>query len=165
GIIGNTDLLLDSPLAPGQRKCADVVRQCSAALVTVIDDILDFSKIEAGKLDLSCDDFNLADSLDAVVSMTRVAAQGKGLKLAATLADDVPHGVKGDDNRLRQVLLNLVTNAVKFTEVGGVDIGVELAAANAERGTVRLTVRDSAVGIPLEAKGQLVDAFYQVDGS
>src|SRR5262249_5604889 len=131
GIIGNTDLLLDSPLAPGQRKCADVVRQCSAALVTVIDDILDFSKIEAGKLDLSCDDFNLADSLDAVVSMTRVAAQGKGLKLAATLADDVPHGVKGDDNRLRQVLLNLVTNAVKFTEVGGVDIGVELAAANA----------------------------------
>ena len=165
GIIGNTDLLLDSPLAAGQRRCAEVVRQCGAALITVIDDILDFSKIEAGKLDLACDDFSLADSLEAVVSMTRVAAQGKGLKLTATLADDVPHGVKGDDNRLRQILLNLVTNAVKFTETGGVDIGVELAAATAERITVRFTVRDSGIGIPLEAQAQLFDAFYQVDGS
>jgi signal transduction histidine kinase/DNA-binding response OmpR family regulator/integral membrane sensor domain MASE1 len=165
GIIGNTDLLLDSPLAPGQRRSAEVVRQCGAALITVIDDILDFSKIEAGKLDLACDDFNLAESLEAVASMTRVAAQDKGLKLAVAIGDDVPRDVKGDQNRLRQILLNLVTNAVKFTEAGGVDIAIELATASAERVTIRFTVRDTGIGISLEAQAQLFDAFYQVDGS
>ena len=165
GIIGNTDLLLDLPLAPSQRRSAEVVRQCGAALITVIDDILDFSKIEAGKLDLACDDFNLGELLEAVASMTQVAAQNKGLNLAVAIGDDVPQGVKGDENRLRQILLNLVTNAVKFTEAGSVDIGIELVAASAERVMVRFTVRDTGIGIALEAQAQLFDAFYQVDGS
>ena len=165
GIIGNTDLLLDSPLAPGQRRSVEVVRQCGAALITVIDDILDFSKIEAGKLDLACDDFDLGESLENVAAMTRVAAQNKGLKLAVALGEDVPRSVKGDENRLRQILLNLVANAVKFTETGGIDIGVELVAADPERIMVRFAVRDTGIGIPLEAQAQLFDAFYQVDGS
>jgi signal transduction histidine kinase/DNA-binding response OmpR family regulator/integral membrane sensor domain MASE1 len=165
GIIGNTDLLLDSPLAPSQRRSADVVRQCGTALITVIDDILDFSKIEAGKLDLAYEDFNLEESLEAVASMTRVAAQNKGLKLAVAIAADVPRGVKGDENRLRQVLLNLVANAVKFTETGSIDIGVERASASADCVVIRFTVRDTGVGIPLEAQAHLFDAFYQVDGS
>jgi signal transduction histidine kinase/integral membrane sensor domain MASE1/DNA-binding response OmpR family regulator len=165
GIIGNTDLLLDSPLAPSQRRSAEVVRQCGAALITVIDDILDFSKIEAGKLDLACEDFNLGESLEAVASMTRVAAQNKGLKLAVAIGEDVPRSVKGDENRLRQVLLNLVTNAVKFTEVGSIDIGVERTGASADRIMIRFTIRDTGIGIPLEAQSQLFDAFYQVDGS
>jgi signal transduction histidine kinase/FixJ family two-component response regulator len=165
GIIGNTDLLLDSPLAPSQRKSAEVVRQCGAALITVIDDILDFSKIEAGKLDLACDDFDVAGSLEAVASMMRVTAQNKGLKLATEFDDRLPRAVKGDENRLQQILLNLVANAVKFTESGGIEISAELVASTTERATVRFTVRDTGIGIPLEAQAQLFDAFYQVDGT
>ena len=165
GIIGYTNMLLDSSLASGQRRHAEIVRQCGKALLTVIDEILDFSKIEAGKLDLACDDFDLAEALDGVVAMTKVMAQAKGLQLAAAIRSDVPLHLKGDEARLRQVLLNLVSNAIKFTETGGVDIGVELVEASAERAILRFAVRDTGIGIPLEAQAQLFDPFYQVDGT
>jgi len=165
GIMGYTDQLLDSSLAPEQRRSAEIVRQCGKALITVIDEILDFSKIEAGKLELACDHLDLADVLDDVAAMTRVAAQGKGLRLTVAIGDDVPRHVKGDEGRLRQILLNLVSNAIKFTESGSIDIGVELVDAGAERAVVRFAVRDSGIGIPLEAQAYLFDAFYQVDGN
>ncbi len=164
GIIGYTDLLLDSPLAPEQRHCARVARQCGTALMTVIDDILDFSKIEAGKLDLACEDFDLAEALQAVAAMTRVAAENKDLRLTVAIGDGVPCHIKGDEARLRQVLLNLVTNAVKFTEAGGIDIATELVTVDADRVMVRFAVHDTGIGIPLDAQGQLFEAFYQVDG-
>ena len=164
GIIGYTDLLLDSPLAPEQRHCAQVARQCGTALMTVIDDILDFSKIEAGKLDLASDDFDLTETLQAVAAMTRVAAENKGLRLAVAIDDDMPRHLTGDEARLRQVLLNLVTNAVKFTETGGIDMTAEMVETDAESVTVRLAVHDTGIGIPLSAQAQLFEAFYQVNG-
>jgi PAS domain S-box-containing protein len=165
GIIGYTDLLLDSPLNAAQREHARIVRQCGAALITVIDDILDFSKIEAGKLDLACDDFDVVDALDGVAAITRAGAANKGLELKVTVGDGVPRSLKGDEHRLRQVLLNLVSNAVKFTEVGGIDIGVELAKETPQRATLRFTVRDTGAGIPLDAQPRLFDAFFQVEGT
>src|SRR5262249_11529434 len=90
GIIGYTNMLLDSSLASAQRRYAEIVRQCGKALLTVIDEILDFSKIEAGKLDLACDDFDLTEVLDGVMAMTKVTAQAKGLQLAAAIGNDVP---------------------------------------------------------------------------
>jgi PAS domain S-box-containing protein len=165
GIIGYTDLLLDSPLKPAQREHARIVRQCGAALITVIDDILDFSKIEAGKLELANDHFDVMEALDGVAAITRAGAENKGLWLKVTVGDGVPRDLKGDEHRLRQVLLNLVSNAVKFTETGGIDIGVELAEETPHRTTLRFTVRDTGVGIPLDAQSRLFDAFYQVEGT
>ena len=165
GIIGYTDLLLDSPLNPGQREQARIVRQCGNALITVIDDILDFSKIEAGKLDLACDHFDLAEALDGVAAIMGAAAANKGLQLTVAVAAGVPRGLKGDEHRLRQVLLNLVSNAVKFTESGSVDIGVETVTEAPDRVRLRFIVSDTGVGIPLEAQPRLFDAFYQVEGT
>jgi signal transduction histidine kinase/DNA-binding response OmpR family regulator len=165
GIIGYTDLLLDSPLNPTQRERAQVVRQCGTALMTVIDDILDFSKIEAGKLELAADPFDLFDALEGVAAMMQPAAQGKGLRLTVDIGDGVPHGLRGDENRLRQILLNLTSNAIKFTEDGCIDIGVELVGATLAQVTLRFTVRDSGIGIPPEAQARLFEAFYQVEGT
>jgi signal transduction histidine kinase/ActR/RegA family two-component response regulator len=165
GIIGYTDLLLDSRLDPRQREQVRVVRQCGNALLTVIDDILDFSKIEAGKLDLANDPFDLQDALDGVTAMTGAAAANKGLRLTVAVADGVPRGVRGDEHRLRQVLLNLVSNAVKFTERGGIDIAVEPVTVTPDHARLRFTVSDTGIGIPLDAQPRLFDAFYQVEGT
>ncbi len=165
GIIGYTDLLLDTPLNAAQREHARIVRQCGTALITVIDDILDFSKIEAGKLDLACDHFDVVEALDGVAAITRAGAENKGLRLKVAVGDGVPGGLKGDEHRLRQILLNLVSNAVKFTETGGIDIAVELVEETPQRTTLRFTVRDTGVGIPLDAQSRLFDAFYQVEGT
>jgi CheY-like chemotaxis protein len=165
GIIGYTDLLLDSPLNAEQREQARVVRQCGTALITVIDDILDFSKIEAGKFDLICDDFDLVEALDGVAAMTRTSAANKGLQLNVAVGPDVPQVLRGDEHRLRQILLNLVSNAVKFTERGGIDVEVERVAETPERTMLRFTVRDTGIGIPLDAQPRLFDAFYQVEGT
>ncbi|HUL10171.1 MAG TPA: PAS-domain containing protein [Candidatus Acidoferrum sp.] len=165
GIIGYTDLLLDSRLDPRQREQVRVVRQCGNALLTVIDDILDFSKIEAGKLDLANDPFDLQEALAGVAAITGAAAANKGLRLTVAVADGVPRGLCGDEHRLRQILLNLVSNAVKFTERGGIDIAVEAVTATPDRARLRFTVSDTGIGIPLDAQQRLFDAFYQVEGT
>jgi PAS domain S-box-containing protein len=165
GIIGYTDLLLDSRLNPSQREQVRVVRQCGNALITVIDDILDFSKIEAGKLDLAHDPFDLQEALDGVAAITGAAAANKGLQLKVAVAAGVPRGLRGDEHRLRQVLLNLVSNAVKFTESGGIDIAVASVTETPDRVCLRFTVSDTGIGIPLEAQPRLFDAFYQVEGT
>ena len=163
GIVGYTELLLDSLLAPEQRRHARTVLECGTALVTVINDVLDFSKIEAGKFDLVSEQFDLVEVMHGVASITRAAAENKGLQLSVTIGDGVPSAVIGDPNRFRQIVLNLVTNAVKFTDKGAVDIEVDLIAATSQQATIRVAVRDTGIGIPAEAQSSLFEKFYQVE--
>jgi PAS domain S-box-containing protein len=162
GIIGYTDLLLDSPLSPEQRTHANTVLQCGTALVTVINDVLDFSKIEAGKFDLVIEQFDLIETIEGVASITRAAAENKGLRLSVVIGEGVPNTVVGDPNRFRQIILNLVTNAVKFTNEGGVAIHADMISATAERAMIRVTVSDTGIGIPADAQSRLFEKFYQV---
>lgn len=165
GVIGYADLLLDSPLTPEQRRNAQTVHQCGTALVTVINDILDFSKIEAGKFDLVHEQFDLVEVIEGVASIVRAAAENKGLQLSVTIGDGVPITVIGDPNRFRQIVLNLATNAVKFTDKGTVDIDADMISATSERATLRVTVWDTGSGIPIEAQARLFEKFYQVGGN
>ena len=161
GVMGYTDLLLDSRLTAEQRKHANAVRECGAALVTVINDILDFSKIEAGRFDLVNDQFDLIDVVSGVASISRVTAENKGLRLSVEIGEGVPNTVVGDANRLRQIVLNLVTNAVKFTREGAVDVAVALVSATAERVSIRVSVRDTGIGISPADQAHLFERFYQ----
>src|SRR6185312_10051327 len=161
GVMGYTDLLLDSRLTAEQRKHANAVRECGAALVTVINDILDFSKIEAGRFDLVNDQFDLVDVVSGVASISRVTAENKGLRLSVEIGEGVPNTVVGDANRLRQIVLNLVTNAVKFTREGAVDVAVALVSATAERVSIRVSVRDTGIGISPADQAHLFERFYQ----
>ena len=163
GIVGYTELLLDSPLAPEQRRHARTVLECGTALVTVINDVLDFSKIEAGKFDLVSEQFDVVDVIHGVASIARAAAENKGLQLSVTIGDGVPSAVIGDPNRFRQIVLNLVTNAVKFTDKGTVDIEADLIAATSEQATIRVVVRDTGIGISAEAQPHLFEKFYQAE--
>jgi CheY-like chemotaxis protein len=165
GVIGMTDLLLDSQLDHGQRETAETIRSSAQALLTVINDILDFSKIEAGKLDLESIEFAPRELLDQVVRMMRVSAGAKGLALTGTVAESVPALVRGDAGRLRQILVNLCGNAVKFTERGSVTVSVDAVPAESCRTKLRLEVRDTGVGIPADRVHTLFKPFSQVDAS
>jgi signal transduction histidine kinase/CheY-like chemotaxis protein len=165
GVIGMTDLLLDTPLDRGQRETAETIRSSAHALLTIINDILDFSKIEAGKLDLDSTQFAPRELLDHVVRMMLVSAEAKGLALKAEVADSVPALVRGDAGRLRQILVNLCGNAVKFTERGGVTVVVNAAPSAMGGMMLRLEVRDTGVGIPADRVHTLFRPFSQVDAS
>jgi PAS domain S-box-containing protein len=164
GIVGYSELLLDSSLSADQRRYARTVLECGTALVTVINDVLDFSKIEAGKFDLTSEPFDLVEVIDGVASIVRAAAENKGVRLAVAIGDGVPNAVVGDPNRFRQIVLNLATNAVKFTDEGTVNIEADLVSATSEKATIRITVRDTGIGIPIEAQSRLFEKFYQVCG-
>jgi PAS domain S-box-containing protein len=173
GILGMTELLLGTGLDDTQRRFARTAHRSGTALLQVINDILDFSKIEAGKLEIELADFDLRAALDDVTDLLAHRARGKGLALDCRVGADVPACVRGDAMRLRQVLLNLIGNAVKFTESGG--IVVEAAWRHADAGacarapgdacTLEFCVTDTGIGIPSEAIGGLFQAFNQVDGS
>ena len=165
GIFGMTDLLLETPLGPEQRDFLTTVRRCSENLLTVINDILDFSKIEAGKLELDVREFNLSAVLDDAMVVHAPRAAAKGLELASLIHADVPRAVRGDAGRLAQVLLNLVGNAVKFTERGEIVVRVTLAQQSDDHATVRFAVSDTGIGIPLDKRHRLFGSFSQVDGS
>jgi signal transduction histidine kinase/CheY-like chemotaxis protein len=165
GVIGMTDILLDTQLDQGQRETAETIRSSAQALLTVINDILDFSKIEAGKLDLEAIEFAPRELLDQVVRMMRVSAEAKGLALTGMVAASVPALVRGDAGRLRQILVNLCGNAVKFTERGSVTVSVDATAAASGRTKLRLEVRDTGVGIPPDRVHTLFKPFSQVDAS
>jgi PAS domain S-box-containing protein len=165
GVMGMTGLLLDTGLDDEQRRYAKTVQQCADALLTLINDILDYSKFEAGKLALETIDFDLSDLLDSVGQLHGARAHGKGIDLATFVEPDVPDRLRGDPGRLRQILLNLVANAIKFTEHGGV--AVEVFSLGNVEGEVhlRFEVTDSGIGIPSEVLPALFQKFTQADSS
>ncbi|HET7791186.1 MAG TPA: response regulator [Gemmatimonadales bacterium] len=165
GVLGMTDLLLATSLSAEQRRFADTVRASAEALLDIINDILDFSKVEAGRLELESAPFDLRETVEEVCDLLFQRAQAKGLELVSAIAEDVPTALIGDAGRIRQILLNLLGNAVKFTEAGEVGVRVKLAGAAGERARLRLEVWDTGIGIPPEVQARLFTAFTQADAS
>ena len=169
GIVGTTDLLLRTPLSEKQRLFAQTVANSGQALLKIINDVLDFSRIEAGKLELERKDFNLRESVEDAANLLAGAAHKKGLELVCLLPQNLPQMVTGDAGRLRQVLLNLISNAIKFTESGEVVISVAPARTATATANVpallRFEVRDTGVGLARDAPEKIFDAFVQSDGS
>jgi PAS domain S-box-containing protein len=165
GVIGMTGLLLDTQLDENQRRYAEIVRTSGEALLTIINDILDFSKIEAGKLKLEIMDFDLNALLDDFADLLAVKILGKGLEFICAADPQVPVYLKGDAGRLRQVLINLVGNALKFTSAGEIVVQVGLVSENLESAVLRFSVRDTGIGIDMEKRDMLFQMFTQADGS
>ncbi len=165
GVIGMTGLLLDTELNSEQRTYAETAHACGESLLTIINDILDFSKIEAGKLDLEMLDFDLGTLLDDFAASLALQAQEKGLEFICALAPDVPHLLCGDPGRLRQVLFNLVGNALKFTQAGEIAVRVNLISEHDRQAVLRFSVKDTGIGIPAEKHAQLFQKFTQADTS
>jgi signal transduction histidine kinase/FixJ family two-component response regulator/HPt (histidine-containing phosphotransfer) domain-containing protein len=163
GILGMAHLLLEMPLGAPQRHYATTIRDSGQALLTILNDILDFSKIEAGKLELESADFDPTDVVASVIGLLAPRARDKGIDLRGAVGTDVPRARRGDAGRLRQVLLNLVGNAVKFTDRGSVRLEVGLAGAIAERALLRFQIIDTGPGIAPEAQQRLFRDFTQVD--
>jgi len=165
GVIGMTELLLAHDLTPHQRRYVQIAKSSADALLVVINQILDFSKIEAGKLELETIDFDLRTLVEEVCEMLAHRAASKGLELAYRLDDSVPTALRGDPARLRQILINLVNNAVKFTDRGDIIVHVTRQEAPADRVMLRLAVSDTGVGIPADRRERLFKAFSQIDAS
>jgi PAS domain S-box-containing protein len=165
GILGMTDLALDTELTRVQREYLGMVKLSAESLLNVINDILDFSKIEAGKLQLDPIPFNFRDSLGDTMKTLALRAQQKGLELAYQVQPNVPDALVGDPGRLRQIIVNLVGNAIKFTERGEVVMDVSNDALYDDRVTLHCAVNDTGIGIPPELHEQIFDAFAQADGS
>ena len=165
GILGMTELALDTPLNAEQRQYLETVKSSAGALLRVLNDILDFSKVEAGKLELLGSDFDLRKCLDDVAGVVAFGAKQKGLTLELAIAPGTPEWIHGDDARLRQILINLVGNAVKFTAAG--TVGVRVAAeSEAERKVVlRFAVTDTGTGIPIDKQALIFAPFEQGDAS
>ena len=165
GIIGMTELALDTQLTNEQHEYLEMVKTSADYLMAVINDILDFSKIEAGKMDLDPIDFNLRDHLDDTVNALALRAHSKGLELACHVLADVPDGLIGDPGRLRQILVNLIGNAIKFTAEGEVVMHVEKQSQENGEVCLHFAVSDTGIGIPTDKMDRLFKAFSQVDMS
>ena len=165
GVLGMAGLLLDSKLDDDQRQQVKVINASGEALLDLINDLLDLAKVEAGKLELECVDFELPDLVDGVMELLAPRAHGKAIELASCLDAEVPVHLHGDPGRIRQVLLNLVGNAIKFSEEGGVALAIGIDRTDGETSHVRFEIADSGIGIPQEARERLFQNFSQVDPS
>ena len=165
GIIGMTELALDTQLDPEQRHYLRTVKTSAESLLAIVNDILDFSKIEAGKLRFEAIPFSLSSLVFDAVRTQSVAAHKKGLEVIVSLASDVPSRLIGDPTRVRQVISNLLGNAVKFTEWGDISVGVTLEENSAASVLLRFAVRDTGIGIPVARQGAVFEAFSQADDS
>jgi two-component system, sensor histidine kinase and response regulator len=165
GVIGMTDLALDTELTEEQRDCLETVKLSADSLLIVINDILDYSKIEAGKIELEVIDFNLRNCAEEALRTFASAADEKGLELLCDIAPDLPELVAGDPGRLRQVLLNLVSNAIKFTAHGEVALKAQIDAEDDDSRVIRFTVADTGIGIPGEKQEFIFSPFTQADSS
>ena len=165
GVIGMTGLLLDTDLTVEQRDYAETIRKSGDHLLTIINDILDFSKMEAGKLELETIDFDLRATVETVTELLAEQAHRKGLELVSLVHASTPTAMRGDPGRLRQILMNLAGNAVKFTEHGHVVIQVRQTEARGDNLTLLFDVTDTGIGIPREKQDRIFDPFSQADGS
>lgn len=165
GVMGMTSLLLDSPLTSQQREYAQIIQSCAESLLSLINDILDYSKIEAGKLELEELEFDLRDLLEDFSMMMAVKAHEKNLEFVCAADPQVPSYLVGDPGRLRQVLTNLVSNAIKFTEKGEVSVYVECLEQTNNDAMLRFSVRDTGIGIPQEKQQIIFEKFTQADAS
>src|ERR1700738_450240 len=165
GIIGMTDLTLETKLSQEQREFLGMVKSSADSLLALLNDILDFSKIEAGKLDFETIDFRLRDTLDDTIRAQGLHAQQKGLELACHILPAVPDGLQGDPARIRQIVVNLVGNAIKFTAQGEVVIQVDVQEESEDEVVLHFAVKDTGVGIPLEKQQTIFEAFTQADSS
>ena len=165
GIIGMTGLVSDTDLDREQRECVDTIRASSEALLVVINDILDFSKIESGKLEIESTLFDLRDCIEEAVDTLALQATEKGLDIAYVIEKSMETTLLGDPTRLRQVVMNLIGNAVKFTRKGGVCVRVSLVEESDDRLKVQFSIRDTGIGIPADRLDTLFDSFSQVDAS
>ena len=165
GIIGMTELALQTSLSQEQREFLGIVKSSADSLLSLLNDILDFSKIEAGKLDFERIDFRLRDTLDDTIKALGLHAEHKGLELACHVLPDVPDGLQGDPTRIRQIVVNLLGNAMKFTSHGEVVIKVEVQDESENEVELHFAVSDTGIGIPLEKQQLIFEAFTQTDSS
>jgi signal transduction histidine kinase/ligand-binding sensor domain-containing protein/ActR/RegA family two-component response regulator len=165
GILGMSGLALTAESESERRECLETVQFSANSLLTIIDDILDFSKIEARKLSLTSEPFHLRNCLEQAMAALSVKAAEKGLRLAVTLDSKAPEIIRGDATRLRQILVNLLGNAVKFTSTGGVSLDVNVVERSASAATLQFHVADTGIGIPADKRSVIFEAFTQADGS
>jgi signal transduction histidine kinase/CheY-like chemotaxis protein len=165
GIMGMTGLILDTELTGEQREYLEMVKTSADALLIVINDILDFSKVEARQMNLDCVDFGLRDSLDGATRPLAFRAKQKGLELTSTIDPDVPDSLAGDPGRLRQVIVNLVGNAIKFTHEGSIQVRVSVDSRTEDAVILSFAVADTGIGIPSDKLALIFDPFAQADSS
>ncbi|HEY0063858.1 MAG TPA: response regulator, partial [Telluria sp.] len=165
GVLGMTEMLLSTSLTETQRNFTKLVKRSGEHLLVIINDILDFSKIEAGKLSIEYINFNLWDLLDDINNIYSPQAQAKGIALDFDIANDIPIAICGDPNRLRQIMANLLGNAIKFTDRGQILAKVQVTCEDAAKVSLRFEVHDTGIGVSRDARGRIFEAFSQADNS
>ena len=165
GIVGMAKLLEMTPLATEQQSCVEAIKSCGNSLLLLVNDLLDLSKIEAGKMELETQNFNIQTKTTSLIKLLSFSAREKNLELVLLMDTDVPHCLVGDAKRLRQILTNLVGNAIKFTHKGSVLLHISIDAEDGERATLRFRVRDSGIGIPADRLDHIFEPFAQADSS